>query len=344
MVTTSDGLPGWVPETVQTYLAHVVHGRSIRSIARGTGCHASTILRQVRRCEMRRDDPLVDHALHRLGRLRDGADAPEDAEGSTSMNSLNLRKGAPETDRLEAEARRVLRRLAEQGACLAVAHGMETAVVVREDPSGQTIRTGTVDKEIAEAMALRDWIESSGSGRVLRYRITSAGRTALRDLLAAEDDDPDETAEMRGDLAARYGTAETPILMLARRRDRDGTPFLSTELVRAGERLREDYEVAAMAGEPEGGWESLIGSDPEGDVKARGAEGAKARLWAALAELGPGLGDVTFRVCCRLEGLESVEKRMGWAARSGKIVLRIALQRLAQFTERRDGPGGGLIG
>ncbi len=343
METTSAGLPGWVPDTVQTYLAHVVHGRSIRSIARGTGCHASTILRQVRRCEMRRDDPLVDHALLRLGRAGGGVEAPDHVEGHKAMTSLNLERSAPETDRLESEARRILRRLSEQGACLAVANGMETAVVVREDPNGQTIRTGAVDKEIAEAMALRDWIASGDNGRVLRYRITSAGRAALRDLLA-NDDEPETHAANGGEHHARYGMAETPILMLARRRDRDGTPFLSTELVRAGERLREDYEIAAMAGVPEGGWESLLGRPSEGDVTARGAEGAKARLLAALAELGPGLGDVTFRVCCQLEGLESVEKRMGWAARSGKIVLRIALQRLAQHCEDRDGPGGGMIG
>ena len=44
---------------------------------------------------------------------------------------------------------------------------------------------------------------------------------------------------------------------------------------------------------------------------------------AALRDLGPGLGDVALRVCCFLEGIEAAEQRMGWAARSGKIVLRI---------------------
>ena len=52
------------------------------------------------------------------------------------------------------------------------------------------------------------------------------------------------------------------------------------------------------------------------------------RVGAALRNLGPGLGDVALRVCCFLEGLETAEKRMGWSARSGKVVLRIALQRL----------------
>ena len=63
----------------------------------------------------------------------------------------------------------------------------------------------------------------------------------------------------------------------------------------------------------------------------------------ALRVLGPGLGDVVMECCCRLQGLEVAEKKLGWSARSGKIVLRIALQRLCQhYEDMRD--GGGLIG
>ncbi|MFD1809036.1 DUF6456 domain-containing protein [Gemmobacter lanyuensis] len=65
---------------------------------------------------------------------------------------------------------------------------------------------------------------------------------------------------------------------------------------------------------------------------------------AALRDLGPGLGDVALRVCCYLEGLEVAERRMGWAARSGKIVLRIALQRLRRHYQDRYGRSGPLIG
>ena len=45
------------------------------------------------------------------------------------------------------------------------------------------------------------------------------------------------------------------------------------------------------------------------------------------------ISDVALRCCCYLEGLELAEKRMGWSARSGKIVLRIALQRLKRHYE-----------
>jgi len=75
-----------------------------------------------------------------------------------------------------------------------------------------------------------------------------------------------------------------------------------------------------------------------------GPEGARARVAHALKDLGPGLSDVVLRCCCFLEGLESAEKKLGWSARSGKIVLRIALMRLRQHYDKTTGPGGGLIG
>lgn len=65
---------------------------------------------------------------------------------------------------------------------------------------------------------------------------------------------------------------------------------------------------------------------------------------AALRDLGPGLGDMVLRCCCFLEGLEAAERRMGWSARSGKIVLRIALQRLRRHYDETYGRSRPLIG
>ncbi len=50
------------------------------------------------------------------------------------------------------------------------------------------------------------------------------------------------------------------------------------------------------------------------------------------------------RCCCFLEGLEAAEKRLGWSARSGKIVLRIALLRLKRHYDERNGGRAPLIG
>ncbi|WP_260348610.1 helix-turn-helix domain-containing protein, partial [Alloyangia mangrovi] len=74
--TKAPGLPAWVPEIARLYLAHTEDGEGIRALARSAGCHASTVLRQVRRMETLRDDPLVDEALRRLGAARAASAAP----------------------------------------------------------------------------------------------------------------------------------------------------------------------------------------------------------------------------------------------------------------------------
>jgi hypothetical protein len=53
---------------------------------------------------------------------------------------------------------------------------------------------------------------------------------------------------------------------------------------------------------------------------------------------------MVLRCCCYLEGLEVAEKRMGWSARSGKIVLRIALTRLKRHYDEVYGGKLPMIG
>ena len=65
---------------------------------------------------------------------------------------------------------------------------------------------------------------------------------------------------------------------------------------------------------------------------------------ATVDDLGPGLAEVAVRCCCFEQGLEKTEQIMGWSARSGKIVLRIALQRLKRYYDTIHGAGGGTIG
>ena len=55
---------------------------------------------------------------------------------------------------------------------------------------------------------------------------------------------------------------------------------------------------------------------------------ARTRFLVAIDSVGPELSDVLLRVCCFLEGIGEAERQMDWPARSGKIVLRIALDRL----------------
>ena len=377
MIGDNDGegptWPDWVPDAVRHYIRHTEGGLSIRALARDEGQHASTVMRQVRRFEQRRDDPLVDEALARLGHLTfPRADAPpsDRPPEETEAMSMNFDPSGHVCDEetVKREARRILRRLGEPGAVLAVAPGMPKAAVVRDGPDGTPTRTAVVERAVAQAFALKDWIACQSTGKVSRYTLTAAGRTALKRMLAevsaerqgfAEDQSAfaaqhaewgERTVEEEGKTRRiRYNMAESPVVALSRRREKDGKPFLKPEHVAAAERLREDFELAQMGPRVAQNWERfLTGGGTGGQLgptgPGTGSDGARARVAKALRELGPGLGDMVLRCCCFLEGLEATERRMGWSARSGKIVLRIALMRLARHYEEEYGPGGGLIG
>jgi len=266
------------------------------------------------------------------------------------------------------EGRRILRRLAEPGSVLAIAPDLEKAVVMREFPDGRTARTAVVERAVAQAFALKDWITCRKAGRVASYELSATGRSALKRLMEEEEAGRVGMAEaaspfgaQHGDWATkevggddgnrrvRYNLAESPVAVLGRRRDKDGRVFLEQGLVGAAERLREDFELAQMGPRVTQNWDRfLTAGDRSGfHSDSGGAEGPRAardRVALALRDLGPGLGDVALRVCCFLEGIEAAERRMGWAARSGKIVLRIALQRLRRHYDETYGRSGPLIG
>lgn len=371
MTTTRGSFPDWLPDATRLYLRHTEEGRSIRAIAREEGCHASTVLRRIRACENRRDDPLIDDALTMFGRMHSAVDPisrhPDATEKDRSMTApIRHAQGklADETT-VRREARRILGRLCEAGALLAVAPELEKAAVLKGE-----VRTAIVDRPVAQAFALNDWIAVEQPGRVTTYRITGTGRAALKRFLEDDQDRGDtgfaeaqsmfaaqhrewgERAVMEADgdqpRRMRINLAESPLGILARRREKDGQPFLSPDLVAAGERLREDFELAQMGPRVAQNWERFLTAGDRGSFSAEGGWGgssrARERVAAALRDLGPGLGDMVLRCCCYLEGLEAAEKRLGWSPRSGKIVLRIALIRLKRHYDETNGGKAPLIG
>ena len=121
--------------------------------------------------------------------------------------------------------------------------------------------------------------------------------------------------------------AESPLSWLHSR------GHLDDRLFDAGNRLRDDYERAQLSSSITMRWDPVR-------VKSTGDRGlspserqlaAKQRFDAALREAGSGLQDVLWRVVCAGEGLPEAEKTLGWPARSGKLVLKLALERVADF-------------
>jgi hypothetical protein len=104
----------------------------------------------------------------------------------------------------------------------------------------------------------------------------------------------------------------------------------------AGERLRSDWERGQLSSRVTMSWDaapiarSRGGAAPGIDLNGSQFD-AKQRFEAAVAEAGPGLGDILWRVVCAGEGMRDAETALGWPARAGKLVLSLALDRVAAY-------------
>ncbi|WP_084583741.1 DUF6456 domain-containing protein [Sphingomonas azotifigens] len=128
--------------------------------------------------------------------------------------------------------------------------------------------------------------------------------------------------------------AESPLAWLRARGHVDARQF------EAGERLRGDYEMAALGPRVTMRWDPA----PRGDGRRAAPEpldptlaqiAAKRRFDAAIAAVGGGLSDILWRVVCAGEGLSAAEKALGWPARAGKLVLCLALDRVGDHYRLR---------
>lgn len=121
--------------------------------------------------------------------------------------------------------------------------------------------------------------------------------------------------------------AESPLSWLHAR------GHIDDRLFDAGERLRADYERAQLGASVTMRWDPVrVRSTGEAGLTPTERQiAAKARFHAALATAGKGLEDILWRVVCAGEGLPEAEKELGWPARSGKLVLKLALDRVADF-------------
>lgn len=121
--------------------------------------------------------------------------------------------------------------------------------------------------------------------------------------------------------------AESPLSWLHAR------GHLDDRLFAAGERLRSDYERAQLAPSVTMRWEPVrIGRGGERGLNPTERQiAARDRFHGALAEAGKGLSDILWRVVCAGESIAAAEHGLAWPARSGKLVLRLALDRVADF-------------
>ena len=103
----------------------------------------------------------------------------------------------------------------------------------------------------------------------------------------------------------------------------------------AGEQLRSDWERGGLSSRVTMQWDAAPvgrqrgGSSSGPDVLAFQFD-ARRRFDGAVDSAGPGLSDILWRIVCSGEGMREAETALGWPARAGKVVLCLALDRIAE--------------
>lgn len=138
-------------------------------------------------------------------------------------------------------------------------------------------------------------------------------------------------AARRGGRSVTVNLKESPLSWLHAR------GMISTRQLEAGERLRADWERAGLGPSVTMRWDAAAAPKsyrraPPSPLDPTTAQlSAKQRFDGAVAAAGPGLADVLWRVACAGEKLPAAEQALGWPARAGKLVLALALDRVADY-------------
>jgi Domain of unknown function (DUF6456) len=145
---------------------------------------------------------------------------------------------------------------------------------------------------------------------------------------------------------------ESPLAWLARRRGRDGRALIKAHQLQAGERLRADFTHAHLMPRTTADWSNPLSSGrraSRGEMTGVFTEtmiAARQRVHHALDAVGPEFAGLLLDICCFLKGLEDIERERAWPVRSGKVVLQLALDRLARhygYAAQTRGPARALV-
>lgn len=232
------------------------------------------------------------------------------------------------------EFMRIARRLIEVGAYLKRDQKCFGLMVKRNKWTNAVMQCGEhyVEKFISEDLLQRDVSEEeryviSDPGRSLYLR----GKTPAHAFLAQH-----HQLESKED-GVMYKNAQTPLAWLKSRngKNQKGAIVFDDVEFAAGERLCRDFELSqscksitldlSRVSVQDGRRAGHEYSDVPGVVLD-----ARKRLRKAVDAVGQDLDEVLITTCCLNVGLVEMEKKLGWPNRSGKLVLKIALRRLAQ--------------
>lgn len=262
-------------------------------------------------------------------------------------NALSIRvANEPADERVRQQCLPLLSTLARPGAVLAVTGDAEGSVTtVLPGQAGSVTPAGAFPADDVVAAAKRGWIEAANDG--WGWKITRAGAAIVRAARASAAvvraaaaparqarRSADRSREARSASGREAGGS---LSWLHSRRDKDGQPMISAEQLAAGERLAGDLWRARMTPRVTSVWTGVPGdagtrrAAPGAGIDiADGIIAAKVRVERALRAVGPEFAGPLIDVCGHMLGLDDIERINNLPMRSGKMLLRTALTRLAR--------------
>jgi len=203
--------------------------------------------------------------------------------------------------------------------------------------------TNSGNNDEVAALIAADLVARMPGGSVT---ITGAGRAYLRRTALARTTTIDPFLGQHLELTSRGATtphghstvtideAESPLMWLASRKRRDGRPLIEPHQLQAGERLRSEFTRALLMPRTTSNWQASVARDRRhignGTFFSEAVIAARQRLRRALDKVGPEFSGLLLDICCFLKRLEDIERERAWPPRSAKIVLQLALDRLAR--------------
>jgi hypothetical protein len=240
------------------------------------------------------------------------------------------------------EALRLLKVLAEPGGFARSSATQDRMLALFRVKQGLTLGAGQASEAIA-APLLRDGLAAWTLVGRHRHLVVSAAGIARLHHVTDRRPEPEAGRSSRAGVmpagresekagrAVLVNTRESPLAWLHRRRNKSGQPQINALQFAAGERLRADLERAHMLPRVTANWSAPVSGTAPGGVATPTdtAIAARERVDKACRTVGPEFSGLLIDVCGFLKGLEQVEAERGWPSRSAKLLLAMALDRLA---------------
>jgi hypothetical protein len=243
------------------------------------------------------------------------------------------------------ETVRLLTRLSRKGAYLERYFSDAGAVYLLVAPGQPTMRrdrsrndTGQIEVSLVSSAVIEGWLIRESDGA--RLRLSENGALALRRgtmTMRAPEVVSIPQSQRRYRPTRQSEAAGSTLDRLQRQRDGSGKPLISVTQAEAGNRLARDFLRGQMQPRVTADWQKAgQGERPKGASPGLGVElrdsvsDAQERVRRALDPVGPMLANLLIDICCLEVGLEETERRHGWPARTGRVVLQVALDMLAR--------------